>query len=116
MSKMKIQALILLLLLFSACKKEATSWHTNWELPVLKDTLDLSNFYNDSTLSINGTQINVALSRTILDLGLEDLIKIPDTTISQQFQSVFAINNVTPGFTFVNSVKTHELDLQEIQL
>lgn len=116
MSNMKIQALILLLLLLSACKKEATSWHTNWELPVLKDTLDLSNFYNDSTLSINGTQINVALSRTILDLGLEDLIKIPDTTISQQFQSVFAINNVTPGFTFVNSVKTHELDLQEIQL
>lgn len=104
------------ILLLVACKKEPTRWTTDWEIPVVKDTLDLSNFYNDSTLQINGNQINIALSRTLLNFGISDIVKIPDTTISQQFQSVFTVNNVTPGFTFVNSVKTHELDLADIQL
>ena len=113
---MKTVYFFCVLFVFSACKKEATSWNADWEIPVLKDTLDLSNYYNDSTLSLNGSQINIALSRTLLDIGLAELIKIPDTTISQQFQTVFTVNNVTPGFTFVNSVKTHELDLNDIQL
>jgi len=112
----RITAILLLVLVFSACKKEATRWNSDWEVPVLKDTLDLSNFYNDSTLAISGSQIDVALSRTLIDIGLSELINIPDTTIIQQFQTVFTVNNVTPGFTFVNSVKTHELDLQDIQL
>lgn len=113
---MKIVYFFCLIFIFSACKKEATNWNSNWEIPILKDTLDLTNYYNDSTLSLNGSQIDIALSRTLLDIGLVELIKIPDTTISQQFQSVFTVNNVTPGFTFVNSVKTHELDLHDIQL
>jgi hypothetical protein len=103
-------------ILFSSCKKEATRWHSDWVVPVLTDTLSLSNLYNDSTLSISGSQINIDLSRTLLDLGLSDLVKIPDTTISQQYQANFTVSNVSPGFTFVNSVKTHALDLGDIQL
>ena len=99
-----------------SCKKDATRWQTEWLLPVLNDTLSLAHYYNDSTLSINGSQIDINLSRTLLDLSLTDLVKIPDTSISQQYQSNFTVNNVTPGFVFVNSVKVHELDLGDIQL
>lgn len=113
---MKIVVFFLLVFIISACKKEPTRWNSDWQFPILKDTLNLSHLYNDSTLNIDGNQIDVALSRTIFDIGLSDLIRIPDTTVSQQFQSVFTIGNVTPGFTFVNSLKTHELDLQDIQL
>ncbi|MFM8596237.1 MAG: hypothetical protein ACKOBN_03975 [Flavobacteriales bacterium] len=113
---MKFCYFFFFIVVLSACKKEPTSWNSDWQIPVLKDTLDLANYYNDSTLSLNGSQIDVALTRTLLDIGLAELIQIPDTTISQQFQSVFTVNNVTPGFTFVNSVKTHELDLQDILL
>ena len=77
-------AILLVLLLLASCKKEATRWQSDWLLPVLNDTLSLSNYYNDSALSINGNQIEVNLSRTVLNLGLADLIHIPDTTISQQ--------------------------------
>ena len=91
-------------ILFSSCKKEATRWHSDWVVPILTDTLSLSNLYNDSTLSISASQINIDLSRTLLDLGLSDLVKIPDTTISQQYQANFTVSNVSPGFTFVNSV------------
>jgi hypothetical protein len=109
-------ALAVVAVFFISCKKEATRWHTDWLLPVLNDTLSLSNLYNDSTLSINGTQIDINLSRTLIDLSLSDLVKIPDTTITQQYQSNFTVNNVTPGFVFVNSVKVHDLDLGDIQL
>ena len=103
-------------IVFSSCKKEATRWQSDWLVPILKDTLSLSNLYNDSTLSISGSQINIDLSRTLLDLGLSDIVNIPDTTISQQYQANFTVSNVSPGFTFVNSVKTHALDLGDIQL
>ena len=112
----RLGLLILITAFLSSCKKEATRWQSDWLLPVLQDTLSLAHYYNDSTLNTNGSQINVNLSRTILDLGLSDLIHIPDTTITQQYQSTVAINNVTPGFTFVNNVKTHSLELGDILL
>ena len=117
MYKMRIFVyLVIVAIIFSSCKKEATRWHSDWLLPVLTDTLSLSNLYNDSTLSISGSQINIDLSRTLLDLGLSDIVQIPDTTISQQYQANFTVSNVSPGFTFVNSVKTHALDLGDILL
>lgn len=116
MSKMRLIYLFVFVALLFSCKKEATRWQTDWLLPVLNDTLSLAHYYNDSTLTINGNQIDINLSRTLLDLSLTDLVKIPDTIISQQFQSNFTVNNVAPGFVFVNNVKTHELDLGDIQL
>jgi len=116
MTSMRSFGILLIALTLFSCKKEATRWRTDWLLPVLHDTLTLNQYYNDSTLSINGSQIDVNLSRTILDLGLSDLIQIPDTTIAQQYQANFTVNNVSPGFMFVNSIKTHELDLGDIQL
>ena len=85
MTSMRSFGILLIALTLFSCKKEATRWRTDWLLPVLHDTLTLNQYYNDSTLSINGSQIDVNLSRTILDLGLSDLIQIPDTTIAQQY-------------------------------
>ncbi len=107
---------LIIVLSFFSCKKEATRWQSNWLLPVLNDTLNLTHLYNDSTLSISNGQIEIELSRTILDLTLADLVQIPDTTISQEYQSNFTVNNVTPGFVFVNTVKVHDLELGDIQL
>src|SRR5690606_13956985 len=48
-------------------------------------------------------------------LNLGELIEIPDTTIVQDF--IFSANlNVVAGFSFVNSVEEHFLDLKEVQL
>lgn len=103
-------------MLMVACKKEATRWQTDWLVPIVEDTLSLNHLYNDSTLSLNASQIEINLTRELLNLGLSDLIEIPDTTISQSFQSNFTISNVSPGFVFVNSLKTHQFDLLDIQL
>jgi hypothetical protein len=116
MKQMRWLGILIIALSFFSCKKDATRWQTDWLLPVLNDTLSLAHLYNDSTLSISNNQIDINLSRTLLDLSLSDIVKIPDTSITQQYQSNFTVNNVTPGFVFVNSVKVHELELGDIQL
>lgn len=113
---MRLLLPIILVVALASCKKEATRWQSDWLLPVLHDTLSLKHLYNDSTLTINNGQIDVDLTRNILNLGLSDLIQIPDTSIVQTYQSNFTVNNVSPGFMFVNSVKTHDLELADIQL
>lgn len=107
----------LICLLAFSCKKKDTSWKTDWGAPMISDTLTLSNFMNDSTLTTsNETTIDVDLTRTLLDIGIKDIVKIPDTTITQFFSPLLNINNVLPGFTFVNSIEEHTIDLNGIEL
>ena len=58
-----------------SCKKEATSWDTDWVVPIVNDTLSFKNLENDSTLSVNtSTFYQVDLTRTLLNLGLNDIV------------------------------------------
>jgi hypothetical protein len=54
-----------------------------------------ANFYNDSTIVSNdGITLDFNLSRTILNLGINDLVEIPDTIISQTTSPIINLNNV----------------------
>ena len=105
-----------LLLAFTACRKENTSWKNDWVAPIINDTLSLENFYNDSTLiaGANGT-IDLDFSRTILDLGISDIVKIPDTSIAQFFYPAFGFT-VPPGVDIFNNIEEHALMIPGIQL
>lgn len=112
-----ISFLSLLLLAFTACRKENTTWKNDWVAPIINDTLSLGNFYNDSTLiaGTNGT-IDLDFSRTILDVGIADIVKIPDTSIVQIFNPTVAGLTIPPGFDVFNAVEEHSLSLPVIQL
>jgi hypothetical protein len=114
---LKYLVFLSLFLIVISCKKKDTTWNTDWAAPLISDTLKLTNLYNDSTLTTsNQTTIDVDLTRTILDIGLNDLLTIPDTLITQIYSPTLSINNVPPGSNFVNSVEEHILDLNDIQL
>ncbi|NBR14684.1 MAG: hypothetical protein EBQ94_06985 [Flavobacteriales bacterium] len=106
----------LFLLVLVACKKKDTTWNTDWAAPVVSDTLKLTKLFNDTTLVANGSFINVDLTRTILNIGLKDILNIPDTTIKQTFHPTVNLNNVPPGYTFVNAIEEHTFDLSPVQL
>lgn len=98
-----------------SCKKEKTSWESDWSAPLISDTLSLKNLVNDSTLIEAGGFYSLDLSREIFNLNLTELIDIPDTTIAQNF--TFSANlNIAPGFSFINSIEEHFFDLKEVQL
>ncbi len=109
--------LLLLTILICSCKKKQTTWNSDWSAPIISDTISLSNLYNDSTLvSSNQTSIDLNLSRTILNLGLSDLVGFPDTTINQIFNLNFSLSNVPAGYTFANTIEEHSFDLNDVQL
>ena len=106
-----------ILYFISSCKKQPTTWEQELVSPIANDTIDLSNFYNDSTLvSVIPGSLNLDLTRTILNIGINDLVTIPDTTISQVFSPTLNINNVQPGSQFVNSIEEHPLALGDVIL
>lgn len=111
----RIISLLLIALIFSSCKKEKTIWETDWSTPLISDTLSLDKLVNDSTLTNSGGDYLLDLNRTLLDLNLADLITIPDTTISEEFIPGAALT-LSPGFSFVNSVEEHQMNIPDVQL
>lgn len=108
---------LVILYLITSCKKQPTTWEQELVSPIANDTIDLSNFYNDSTLvSVIPGSLNLDLTRTILNIGINDVVTIPDTTISQVFSPTLNINNVQSGSQFVNSIEEHPLALGDVIL
>jgi len=100
-----------------SCEKEGTSWNVDLEAPLVHDTLSLKNWVNDSTLTETASgEIEVDLTRTLLDIGLSELINIPDTSVTQLFSPIITLNNIPPGTTFVNAIEEHSFDLEDVLL
>lgn len=117
---MLMKRLLLLLLtgtLIISCRKEPTTWESDWSLPLVSDTLDLRDLVNDSTIGVNGTgyyQLN--LERTLFDLDINEVVEIPDTTIEEVFTISFISFTAAPGFSYVNSTEEHTIDLPDVEL
>ncbi len=105
-----------IILLFS-CRKEKADWDSDWVVPLVKDTLDLSSLVNDSTIVVNSfSNYELDLTRTIKEFSLADFVAISDTTILQDY--ILAVPSVTipPGFTIVNQIEEHTLEADGMQL
>ncbi len=115
MNRFLIMLIIGFLLL--SCKKKATVWDTDWNLPLINDTLFVNDFVNDSTIQEDPAGYYVlGLNRTLFEFGINDFVEIPDTTIQEQFTLSVPSITIAPGFSFVNSTEEHELLLNDIQL
>lgn len=110
-----ILILLLLLTAIASCKKEDTVWESDWNVPVVNDTLSLANLVNDSTLSVSSGYYTVDLKRSLFDLSVSDIVKIPDTTIEQNFTTAFTFT-ASPNTTFTGSVETYTLEMDDLQL
>lgn len=114
---MKVCLLCLIVLVLSSCGKKQTSWENDWSFPLLDDSLTMANFYNDSTIVVDpNNSLEINFYRTLLDLSINDFIRIPDTLITQIFSPALNISNVPPGTEFVNDIQDNPLDLQGIEL
>jgi hypothetical protein len=114
----KFFSLVLIVsLFFISCRKEATTWDSNWVFPIVNDTLDINNLVNDSTLEINNSgYFELNLHRSLLDLRLLDIIEIPDTTLKENFAISLLNLSVPPGYNFVNSTEEHDFNVKDIEL
>jgi len=113
--------ILLLVTLAASCKKEQTVWESDWNAPIINDTLTLANLVNDSTLAENSGFYELDMTRTLFDLNVNEIVKIPDTTINEPFSNGSVDNwQINPGASiFPPGVVTsdeHVLLLEDVQL
>lgn len=115
MSK-KLIPLLGCLLFLIACKKEKTSWDTNWDLPIAHGTIDLSDLVADSALEVNGDQsYQLVLEQELYAIKIDTLITIPDTNFTEEVALSFPIN-ASPGFEFAQNTKEHDFDMNGAEI
>ncbi len=107
---------IILVLGLSACRKEPTSWNTDWNLVVLQDTLNLNNLVTENILGTNPDgSYRLLINRDILSLNMDDLVSIPNITIEEGF-NIPTFTPVPAGFQFIDQVENNLFDFQGLEL
>ena len=98
-----------------SCKKKPTTWQSSWTAPLAHGELSMNQWVNDSTISSNGSSLSLDFNRTILNVGLQDLISIPDTTINQTVSPALSLT-IPPGFNIVNEIEEHTMEIPGVEL
>ena len=100
----------------ASCKREKAEWDTDWQLPLVEDSLTLEQLVGDSILTVNSGFYELSIDRTVFSLKLSDIVEIPDTTVHHSYAINLNSFNVSPGFSFVNDVQEHEMAMGDVQL
>ncbi|MCB0478466.1 MAG: hypothetical protein KDC84_09905 [Crocinitomicaceae bacterium] len=113
-----VKLILLFLILFSlgSCKKERTSWDTEWAVPLAYGTLDLNDMIQDSIFAVNpDSTLNLIYTGNIVDLNFDSIFKIPDTILREKI--ALSINlDVPPGTSFINQVEERQFDIEGAQI
>ena len=93
---------LVLLILGSGCRKELSiaEWDVDVVAPIAFGSVNFSNYTDTKNFSIdNGKLLHVIASETLLSLGLDTLIGIPDYSIDTGFFIPISIS-YPPGVPF----------------
>lgn len=99
-----------------SCKRKQAVWDSDWQVPLIQDSLTLSSLVEDSILVVNAGYYELSVDRSVFELRLSDFIEIPDTTVNHSYALGLSSFTVQPGTSFVNDVQEHEVDMGEVQL
>lgn len=115
--KQRILLISLAVLALAACKRKQAVWESDWQLPLLKDTLTLEQFVGEEYLEVNGGYYELNIDRTVYEMDLSDIIEIPDTTIEYAYALSLSSVNVPPGMSIVNNEEEeYDMGLGEVEL
>lgn len=104
------------LIALTSCKREKAVWDTDWQVPLLRDTLALEDVVSSQYLSIENGYYVLSVDRTIFELKLKDVVDIPDTTVDHTYAISLSSFTVPPGTSFVNDTQEHIIDLGDVEL
>lgn len=110
--------LLVLLILGSGCRKELSiaEWDVDVVAPIAFGSVNFSNYTDTKNFSIdNGKLLHVIASETLLSLGLDTLIGIPDYSIDTGFFIPISIS-YPPGVPFFVQKEETKFDLKDVEL
>ena len=103
-------------LAFASCKREKAIWDTDWQVPLVHDSLTLSNLVADSLLTVVGGNYVLDINSSLFEFKLSDFVELPDTTIENNFPIAFNFA-AAPGTSFTNgNIEEHPMNIGDVQL
>jgi hypothetical protein len=112
----KLLFLLIIGLAFASCKKRGKAiWDTDWQVPLVHDSLTMSNLVADSLLTVVSGNYVLDIDASLFEFRLSDFVTLPDTSVQNTFNMSLNIN-AAPGTSFVNNVEEHIIDLGDAQL
>jgi hypothetical protein len=113
----KILFLLLVGCGFVSCKKrDKAIWDTDWQVPLVHDSLTMSNLVADSLLTVVSGNYVLDIHSSLFEFKLSDFVSLPDTTIENTFP--MALNfYAQPGTSFTGGeIEEHAMDIGDVQL
>ena len=99
----KISWSLLILLTIYSCKKE-TTWDIDAAIPIARSHLNISNFFGDTIFKEDASGlVHLAFTKEILNLTMDSLVKLPDTTVSIGYTALFNAS-LNPGDLIYSNV------------
>lgn len=112
----RVFSIACLLLVFSSCRKEKTSWDSNWAAPIAHGHLTLSDLIDPKYQATNGDNyLSIVFQESVYSFTVDTLIDLPDTTIQKKLAVNVPNLTVSPGFTY-GDVYDQAYVLDQIQL
>lgn len=111
--------LILLAMVTGSCRRaiNLADWETDLLVPVAEGELNLVDLVKANELiSDDSNLLRVQLNDTLINLGLDSLISIPDTSFQESFILPFGNAALQPGVPFYDTSTVTRYNLQSIQL
>ncbi len=89
-----------------ACRKEPTSWETQWELPLVNAEFKIEDWIGDHFLEVDDQGWYQIHWDTLVNLSLDTLIQIPDTSLNLSYALPFQVN-VPAGLTLLHQTQSN---------
>lgn len=100
-----------------SCKKEPTTWNTDWSAPIAHGHLTLEDIIPAENLTTNSDNyISIVYHKPVYTFTIDTIVKLPDTSIVKK--SAIGVSNLTvnPGFSFTDDYdQLYALDQIELK-
>lgn len=108
--KYSLFTILLASLLLFGCRKESTFWEDDFVAPLAKGNLSLGNMFPDTTIKTNpDSSLKIAFETQLINFGMDSLLKIPDTTITNVAKVPFSFT-VSPNTTLLQTTSSTYYD------
>jgi len=106
-----------LFLVLISCKKEKTTWNTDWNTPLIYGDLTVNDLVFGNTISENPEGFaSLFFDKSVFSFSIDTLIKLKDTTLLHKGHSPFESFTLAPGAVFNSTSIDKVYELGELEL
>ncbi len=107
----------IVVLFLIGCRKEPTTWNSRVEAPLLKGGLELKDLLPGNRLNSDSTgALRLVRTDTLIELPLDSILRLPDTSLFDSYVAPVGGNTVNPGQFLINNSNDQELKLAKAEL